>query len=212
MMPVDVSAQISFTNDVQPIFTANCVNRGCHPGGGAPFSLQEGASYMNLVSVTASNQTCGATLRVTPFDSDASVLYLRISGQPPCARMPLIGDTLSLADQNTIRDWIDEGAMNDITAIGDDGDQIPEKIALHQNYPNPFNPSTTISFSLPISSDVSLTILNLLGEEVATVASGHHSAGTHNVQWDATGHPSGVYFYKMQAGSYVETRRLILIR
>jgi Secretion system C-terminal sorting domain len=212
MMPADVPAQVSFSTDVQPIFTTNCVNRGCHPGGGAPFSLEEGVSYTNLVNVTASNQTCGAALRVTPFDSDSSVLYLRISGRTTCARMPLIGDTLSLADQNTIRDWIDEGAMNDITAIDDDGDQIPDKIALHQNYPNPFNPTTTISFSLPVASDVSLTILNLLGEEVASVASGHHSAGIHSVQWDATGHPSGVYFYKMQAGSYVETRRLVLLR
>jgi len=118
-MPLDVSAQISYMNDVQPIFTNSCVNRGCHPGGGAPFSLLEDVSWANLVNAPVAIPDCGADFRVIPFDKDNSMLYLRITGMTPCVRMPLIGDTLSLAEQNTIGDWIEEGAMNDVIPCED---------------------------------------------------------------------------------------------
>ena len=108
------SAQISYMNDVQTIFTESCVNRGCHPGGGAPFSLREEVSYANLVNAPVAVPDCGADFRVVPFDTDASMLYLRITGRTPCVRMPLIGDTLSAAEQSTIGQWITEGAFNDI--------------------------------------------------------------------------------------------------
>jgi len=88
----------------------------------------------------------------------------------------------------------------------------PLEFALNQNYPNPFNPSTTITFLIPRSGEVSLRIFNLLGEEVTTLVTGIREAGTHTVQWDATGQPSGVYFYRLRAGEFVETRKLVLLR
>jgi photosystem II stability/assembly factor-like uncharacterized protein len=88
----------------------------------------------------------------------------------------------------------------------------PTSFRLRQNYPNPFNPSTTIGFSLPRSGEVSLKIFNPLGEEVATLTSGHMDAGVHSIEWNATGQPSGVYFYRLQAGSCAETRKLVLVR
>ena len=83
---------------------------------------------------------------------------------------------------------------------------------LDQNYRNPFNPSTTIRFSLPEAARVSLKIFTLLGEEVATLVSGDLQAGQHSARWDAAEIPSGVYFYRLQAGQFTETKKLVLLR
>jgi len=106
---------ISYSDDIQPIWDEYCGNRGCHPGGGAPFSLDRFNSYNNIYYVVVSNRTCGPPYRVTPFSLDSSLVYLMISGQTSCPRMPfspMPGDTLPTAEQNKIRDWIDQGAFN----------------------------------------------------------------------------------------------------
>ncbi len=110
--------------------------------------------------------------------------------------------------QGAIVNGVQYGTITDII----DNRTVPAMIQLSQNYPNPFNPSTTISFSLPRGTEINLTIFNLLGEEVVTLVSGHREAGTHAVRWDATGQPSGVYFYRLQAGDFIETRKLVLVR
>jgi hypothetical protein len=89
---------------------------------------------------------------------------------------------------------------------------VPERYALYQNYPNPFNPTTTIAFSLPRLGYVTLTVFNTLGQEVAMLMSQECSAGMYETSWDATGKGSGTYFYRLQAGLFTETRRLILLR
>lgn len=90
--------------------------------------------------------------------------------------------------------------------------EIQPRFALLQNYPNPFNPTTTISFSLGSASNITVKIYDLLGEEVETLISGNRSAGMFRVQWKATGVASGIYLCRMQAGTYVETRKLILMK
>jgi hypothetical protein len=92
------------------------------------------------------------------------------------------------------------------------GNSTPEQYALEQNYPNPFNPSTTIRYGLPIRSHVTLTVINTLGQQVAVLENGEHEAGFHEVTFGGAGLSSGVYFYKIHAGTFVETRRLLLIR
>jgi hypothetical protein len=89
---------------------------------------------------------------------------------------------------------------------------IPVEYALSQNYPNPFNPSTTIRYSLAQTDHVSLKIFNLAGQEVAPLVDGKQNAGEHHVQWQAVDVPSGVYFYQLQTGEKVETRKMILLR
>ena len=89
---------------------------------------------------------------------------------------------------------------------------VPITYLLSQNFPNPFNPSTTISFSFPTRSFVSLKVIDLLGREVATIVSEEMSAGNYSRQWNANGFSSGVYFYRLQAGSFIETKKLILLR
>jgi hypothetical protein len=89
---------------------------------------------------------------------------------------------------------------------------LPTAFALEQNYPNPFNPSTTIRYGLPSRAHVALTVYNTLGQQVSVLQNGEQETGFHEVKFDAKNLPSGVYFYRMQAGSFVETRRLILLR
>jgi hypothetical protein len=89
---------------------------------------------------------------------------------------------------------------------------LPESFSLSQNYPNPFNPSTTISFSLPAASDVSLKIFNVLGQEVTTLIDGPMDAGEHSVQFDAANLASGIYFYRINAGSFMDTRKMVLTK
>ena len=88
----------------------------------------------------------------------------------------------------------------------------PNAVALNQNYPNPFNPTTTISFGLPSSSFVTLKVFDLLGREVASLVSEQLSAGYHSRQWNGGAMPSGVYFYRLQVGSFTETRRLVFLK
>jgi ligand-binding sensor domain-containing protein len=83
---------------------------------------------------------------------------------------------------------------------------------LSQNYPNPFNPTTTIAFDLPKASNVSLKVYNILGEEVATLVSDRLSAGSYSYEWDASNLASGVYLYRLQAGDFVETRKMVVMR
>ena len=89
--------------------------------------------------------------------------------------------------------------------------QIPASFAVSQNYPNPFNPTTTIQYQLPKAATVSLKVFNTLGEEVSVLVGEHQEAGTYQARWNAIA-PSGVYYYRLQAGGYVETKKMILLR
>jgi photosystem II stability/assembly factor-like uncharacterized protein len=88
----------------------------------------------------------------------------------------------------------------------------PKQFLLHQNYPNPFNPTTEIQFSIAKLSIVNLRIFDLLGREVATLVNEQRPGGDYSVKWEAGNLPSGVYFCRLQAGSYSETRKLVLLR
>jgi hypothetical protein len=90
--------------------------------------------------------------------------------------------------------------------------KIPDAYSLSQNYPNPFNPTTTIQYALPSRSYVTLTVFNTLGQIVRALVNGEMEAGYHVVQFDASGLSSGVYFYRMRVGDFLETKRLLLLR
>ena len=90
--------------------------------------------------------------------------------------------------------------------------EAPTRFLLEQNYPNPFNPSTMISFSLPSKTYVSLRVFDAMGREMATLVSRELSAGNHTRQWNGTGMPSGIYFYRLKAGDFVQTKKFVLLR
>ncbi|UCE24995.1 MAG: T9SS type A sorting domain-containing protein, partial [Candidatus Zixiibacteriota bacterium] len=89
---------------------------------------------------------------------------------------------------------------------------IPGDYGLAQNYPNPFNPTTEISFALANPGPVSLTVYNITGQKVATLAEGHFGAGVHTVTWNAAKVSSGIYFYRLEAGDVRETRKMVLLK
>jgi hypothetical protein len=90
--------------------------------------------------------------------------------------------------------------------------ELPERLALHQNYPNPFNPTTQINYELPESADVRLDVFNVQGQRVATLVNSSQSAGSYNVNFDASNLASGVYLYRLQTGAEVITRTMTLIK
>jgi plastocyanin len=94
----------------------------------------------------------------------------------------------------------------------DDEQLIADKFELMQNYPNPFNPSTNIQYAISDRQFVSLKIFNILGDEVAILVNEEKDRGVYDVTFNATGLSSGMYLYKLQAGSFVETKKMILIR
>jgi hypothetical protein len=89
---------------------------------------------------------------------------------------------------------------------------LPSEYSLSQNYPNPFNPSTTISYQLPAQSHITLKVFDVLGREVATLVNGVEEPGYKSVTFDAGKLSSGIYFYRLQAGNHVETKKLLLLR
>lgn len=89
---------------------------------------------------------------------------------------------------------------------------FPTTFTLNQNYPNPFNPSTVINFGLPNASDVRIDLFNIIGQRVISITNQRYSAGWHNVTFNASGLASGIYIYRIQAGSFVETKRMTLIK
>jgi hypothetical protein len=104
-----------------------------------------------------------------------------------------------------------------VALSGSVSDGLPKSFALEQNYPNPFNPTTEVAFALPKASHVQLDVFNVLGQKVATVVNGEYPAGNHTATWDGTNSSggsvsSGVYFYRIQAEDFSQTRKMMLLK
>ncbi len=149
-------------------------------------------------------------------DAETAIIYRRTTpGRGPFQ-----------AVNSSYEDDTGELVVNGITSFGEfafgnvavsaedqkDGFEVPDENQLSQNYPNPFNPATTIGFSMPQPGMVTLTVYNMLGQKVATLASGELMAGSHSYYWDATGLASGVYIARMQAGGQSFTRRMMFVK
>ncbi|MBP9191689.1 MAG: T9SS type A sorting domain-containing protein, partial [Ignavibacteria bacterium] len=93
-----------------------------------------------------------------------------------------------------------------------DENEIPKEYSLKQNYPNPFNPNTNIQYDLPTDNFVTIKIYNVLGKEIATLINENKTAGRYIVSFNASKYPSGIYYYKIKAGSYEAIRKMMLIK
>jgi len=114
--------------------------------------------------------------------------------------------------------WFDDMKVTPAQAILDirNSGAIPKKIPvsfiLHQNYPNPFNPSTTISYQIPEESYVTLKVFDILGRELAVLVNEEKPVGIYNIKYDATNLSSGIYFYTIKAGDFIQTKKFILLK
>jgi hypothetical protein len=99
-----------------------------------------------------------------------------------------------------------------INALPDDRTKLPKTYALDQNYPNPFNPTTIINYELPITNYVDLSIYNLLGQKVTFLVNERQQAGEYQVEWDASGFSSGVYYYKIKAGKFQDVKKMVILK
>lgn len=129
-----------------------------------------------------------------------------------------ISNHISLTAYNNIN-FSTDGVIDLIADIDGPGQVLtleealtPKSYELKQNYPNPFNPSTTIEYSVPNGSFVNLKIFDMTGREISTLVSKQQETGTYIVDWNASGLSSGVYFYKLTAGNFVETKKMILAK
>jgi photosystem II stability/assembly factor-like uncharacterized protein len=120
-----------------------------------------------------------------------------------------------IANNGIILKTVDGGdSWNEVTSIQViKSDVITiSKYKLHQNYPNPFNPNTTIKYQIPEISFVTIKVYDVLGKEVATLVNEEKPAGNYDIEFDGEGITSGIYFYQLQAGSFVETKKMIMIK
>ncbi|HOD65685.1 MAG TPA: VWA domain-containing protein [candidate division Zixibacteria bacterium] len=109
--------------------------------------------------------------------------------------------------------WTDQGDRVRLSALTREaGGALPLSYGLAQNYPNPFNPTTAISFTLAAAGPVKLKVINLLGQTVATLVDGPLAQGSHTVTWDASAMASGTYFYRLTAGAFTQTKKMVLLK
>jgi hypothetical protein len=101
---------------------------------------------------------------------------------------------------------------NIVNGLIENKNNIPSKYALSQNYPNPFNPSTVISYQLPKSGNVKLTVFDVLGREVKTLVNEYKSAGTYEVTFDGSALSSGLYLYRITSGDFSDTKKMMLVK
>jgi len=116
-------------------------------------------------------------------------------------------------DDGILQDWGLEISESSIVEVEEDKSLSPQTFSLSQNYPNPFNPRTIIKWQIPETDAVTLKIFDVLGREVITLVNGEMiGAGEHETVFDATNFSSGIYFYKLQAGNFIETRKMLLLK
>jgi PKD repeat protein len=119
--------------------------------------------------------------------------------------------TLKVTDNGGLTDTF-EGNVNIMSVSNEVNGAVPTEFAIAQNYPNPFNPSTNINYSLPEASKVSIVVYDMLGQRVAQLVNAEKSAGYHTVTFDASALSSGMYVYQIKAGSFSQTKKMMLIK
>ena len=149
-----------------------------------------------------------------PLDQQPTTYYPSIGSYNQSAGAFFTGmiDDIRVYNRVLTQEEIDSLNNEGISSVEMTNALIPEEFKLNQNYPNPFNPSTTVNFSIPEATFVSLKIFNSLGEEVETLVAEELGGGNYKYDWNAINLPSGIYFYKLQSENFVETKKMILMK
>lgn len=124
----------------------------------------------------------------------------------------IVYDSSGNNNNGTIYGAIWSNDVPGVTGVTEEAMDKPEKFLLYQNYPNPFNPSTSIEYQIHEPSFVTLKVYDVLGKEIITLVNQEKQIGSYDVEVNATGLPSGIYFYKLQAGSFVQTKKMVVMK
>jgi len=211
LLVVGIMLLIIPANISQPSF--NGTNPGC--SGGGCHTFEDGivsASATDLdVQITVSGTSGDVAGELVDGTGTVVAVNNGTSSNPFTLTAPGPGDyTVNAGHKSPLR-W-DSAMVNiTITDVGENSSN-PTVFKLYDNYPNPFNPSTSIRYSIPEGSFASIKIYNSLGSEVATLVNETKPAGTYEVEFNASDLSSGIYYYTLQAGSFSETKKMILLK
>jgi hypothetical protein len=150
---------------------------------------------------------------ITNLQTGAGTTPLEINGFFLAPNLPsTLGEDLAQLQESPPSLELEVQTYSAVTSIGIADSQIPETFFLEQNFPNPFNPMTVISWQLAVSSTVKLSVLDLTGRQIAVLVNEIQPAGDHQIEFDASGLASGIYLYRLEAGSHSEIRKMILTK
>jgi Secretion system C-terminal sorting domain len=181
-------------NGIPPFFTINSiVVKGSTVFAGQSSSMSGGGVYVSADTGKSWTQVNGGLT----FNEDAK-LVINESNIFVCIDH----------DYNNV--WT--RPLSEITGTTKESNNLPKDFALFQNYPNPFNPSTAISYSIPTSSNVRLIVYNTLGQTVKVLENGFKIAGNYSINFNASDLPSGIFFYKLEAGQFSQVKKMILVK
>ena len=201
----------TFANDISVSLRnpANSTTRILYPGAGPNAGM-----HMITIFDDQADSTIGGTVpapwspRVKPtnalsvFNSQTSLGWWKI----------IVTDIFPSSDDGTLVGWGIQINNNQTTGIENPRTGIPSRFELHQNYPNPFNPVTTIKYDIAKGTNVKITLYDVIGREVMVPVNEFKVPGYYEIKFDASALASGVYFYKIEAGSYVNTKKMMLIK
>ena len=198
-------------NNSRPTF--NGTDPGCSGGGCHTFQDGLVQASVNGLEVQVTVVGAGGTVAGELVDGGGTVVtYINSTNSNPftlIATNP--GNYTVNAGRSSPLRW-DSASVNIVITDVSDNSQHPNEFRLYNNYPNPFNPTTIIRYSIPEASFTSIRIYNELGKEVSALVNETKSAGTYEVEFNASNLSSGVYYYKLQAGSFTETKKMILTK
>ena len=198
-------------NNSRPTF--NGTDPGCSGGGCHTFQDGLVQASVNGLEVQVTVVGAGGTVAGELVDGGGTVVtYINSTNSNPftlIATNP--GNYTVNAGRSSPLRW-DSASVNIVITDVSDNSQHPNEFRLYNNYPNPYNPTTIIRYSIPEASFTSIRIYNELGKEVSALVNETKSAGTYEVEFNASNLSSGVYYYKLQAGSFTETKKMILTK
>lgn len=180
----------------------------CFPFGGDTII---GKVYFYKNGVVIGNPVFGTTQTISSWTAWEVPMTYNTSDVPDSATIFFVTGAYIQHSESIL--YVDNLSFDTlITSVSLTSNELPIKFNLAQNYPNPFNPTTNISFTIPSRSFVTIKLFDIIGREITTLVSEELRSGNYSRQWNATNIPSGVYFYRLQAGSYIETKKLVLLR
>ncbi len=172
------------------------------------------AQFNGMVTATSSNSI---QLSVPSFSISGNTVFLNSSYTPVQSSSIQVGQTVTVwasPDQSgNLKAVQVQQISGSVTSVNDGSkESLPTNYELNQNYPNPFNPTTSISFTLSKVENVSLTVYNIIGQEVASLINGQMNAGLHVVTFNAAKLASGIYFYRLQTSDFVAIKKMVLLK